>query len=84
MYRLCGVVAVAVLVVSAPLASALAKDKKASRPPQRPPVIINDPSLSRPPPPLQHERNYYGPAPTIQPPMERVPLPAPLAQPPVR
>ena len=35
-----------------------------------------------PPPPPSSERNYYGPAPGIQQPMERVPLPAPLAQPP--
>lgn len=50
---------------------------------QRRPIIINDPSFYRGPPP-PHERNYVGPGPTIVPPMERIPGPAPLAQPPVR
>ena len=45
-------------------------------PRSRPQVILRDRWPYGPPP--QPERNYYGPAPTIQPPMERVPLPAPL------
>ena len=49
-------------------------------------TIIRDRSLFGPPPlpPSSTERNYYGPAPGIQPPMERVPLPAPLSPPPIR
>jgi len=50
---------------------------------ERRPIIITDPSFYRGPPP-PHERNYVGPGPTIVPPMERVPGPAPLAQPPIR
>jgi len=85
MHRVCNAPVIAVVLALSLAASANAQQQqKQPRPAQRPPVIINDPSLSRPPPPLQHERNYYGPAPTIQPPMERVPLPAPLAQPPTR
>jgi len=52
----------------------------------RPRVIIRDRDrmLNGPPlPPSSTERNYYGPSPGIQAPMERVPLPAPLAQPPI-
>jgi hypothetical protein len=57
-----------------------------SKPARRPQVIIRDRSLFGPPPlpPSSTERNYYGPAPSIQPPMERVPMPAPLANPPIR
>ena len=84
MHRLCTTMAIAFAVAVAPLASASAKKNRQQRPPPRPPVITNDPSLFRPRPPLQPERNFYGPAPSIQPPMERVPLPAPLAPPPVR
>ena len=66
-------------------ASAGAQQKqKAVRQPQ---VIIRDRDrwMYGPPlPPSSTERNYYGPAPGIQPPMERVPLPAPLAPPPIR
>jgi len=47
------------------------------------PVIINDPSVYRPPPP-PHDRTYVGPGPTVTPPMERLPKVAPLAQPPIR
>jgi hypothetical protein len=55
------------------------------KPARRPEVITRDRSLYGPPlPPSSTERNYYGPAPGIQPPMERVPLPAPLAPPPTR
>ena len=46
------------------------------------PIIINDPSAFRTPPP-PHERNYVGPGPSLSPPMERIPQVAPLAQPPV-
>jgi hypothetical protein len=59
-----------------------AKEKKQYRGQQRPQVIIRDRHLYGPPPPPSSDRNYYGPAPGIQAPMERVPLPAPLAQPP--
>jgi len=44
-------------------------------------VVVNDPSLSRPPPP-PHERTFVGPQPSLQPPMERIPPPAPLSSPP--
>lgn len=72
--------AIAVLAaLLAPGASAHEKQGKS----RRPPIIINDPSLARPPPP-PHERTYVGPGPTVVPPMERIPAPAPLAQPPVR
>lgn len=53
-----------------------------ARPPQQPQVIIREPWLRGPPPPPSSDRNYYGPAPGVQQPMERVPLPAPLAEPP--
>jgi hypothetical protein len=57
-----------------------------SKPARRPQVIIRDRDrfYGPPLPPSSTERNYYGPAPGIQPPMERVPLPAPLAPPPIR
>ena len=75
--------ALAVATVPAAVDSASAGQKKQSRPSsQRPQVIIKDRWLYGPPPPPSSERNYYGPAPGIQQPMERVPLPAPLAQPP--
>jgi len=51
--------------------------------PQRPPVIINDPSLYRAPPP-PHERNYVGPQPSLSAPMDRLQQPSPLAPPPIR
>lgn len=50
---------------------------------ERRPIIITDPSFYRGPPPA-HQRNYVGPGPTVVPPMERIPSPAPLAQPPIR
>ncbi len=56
--------------------------QKPAQPPKRP-VIINDPSVYRPPP-SPHERTYVGPGPTVTPPMERLPNVAPLAQPPIR
>jgi hypothetical protein len=62
-------------------ASAQQRGRQA-RPAQQPKVIIRDRWLRGPPPPPSSERNYYGPAPGVQQPMERVPLPAPLAQPP--
>lgn len=97
MPRLCTAMAIAVaVIVAAPGASTSAsaqQKQKASagaqqkhKPARRPQVIIRDRSLYGPPPlpPSSTERNYYGPAPGIQPPMERVPLPAPLAPPPIR
>jgi hypothetical protein len=62
-------------------ASAQQRNQQA-RPSRQPQVIIRDRWLRGPPPPPSSERNYYGPAPSIQEPMQRVPLPAPLAQPP--
>jgi hypothetical protein len=61
-------------------ADAQQRRKQAKPPPQQPRVILRDRFGT---PPQQPERNYYGPAPGIQPPMERVPMPAPLAQPPI-
>lgn len=86
MYRLSTAIAVALAVALPPTVSEGAQKRQTTshtKSHKRPPVIVRDPSLYRPPPPL-HDRNYYGPAPTIQPPMERIPLPAPLAQPPIR
>jgi hypothetical protein len=78
--------AVACAVALAPAVSEGAQKQQKtpySKSHKRPKVILRDRSIFRPPPP-PHERNYYGPAPSIQPPMERIPLPAPLAQPPIR
>lgn len=76
--------AIAILAALGTFASATAQQKQPSaNPPPRPPVIINDPSIYRPPA-MPPERQYYGPAPGIQPPMERILPPAPLAQPPIR
>jgi hypothetical protein len=69
--------------VSLPAGQAAAHDKEAAARNRRPPVIIRDRSLGRPPP-LPHERTYVGPGPTVVPPMERIPPPAPLSQPPIR
>jgi hypothetical protein len=81
-------IAAAVVLRAVPVAvataqSADARQKKQGQAP-RPQVIIKDRWLQGPPPPPSSDRNYYGPAPTIQPPMQRVPQPAPLAQPPIR
>ena len=98
MPRLCTAIAIAVAVtVAAPGASkpadAQQKQKASSgaqqkhKPARQPQVIIRDRDrwMYGPPlPPSSTERNYYGAAPGIQPPMERVPLPAPLAPPPIR
>jgi hypothetical protein len=84
MHRLLNVALLAGFVAvlgGAPAASAQSNQQK-SKPAHRPQVIIRDRSLYGPPLPPSSQRNYYGPAPTIQQPMERVPLPAPLAQPP--
>jgi hypothetical protein len=51
--------------------------------PRKRPVIINDPSVYRPPP-LPRDRTYVGPGPSLAPPMQRIPEVAPLAQPPIR
>jgi hypothetical protein len=90
MHRLATLIAVAFAVALAPAVSEGAQKKQTTyqtksqtKSYRRPKVIFRDRSLFRAPPP-PHERNYYGPAPSIQPPMQRVPLPAPLAQPPIR
>jgi hypothetical protein len=86
MHRLYIALAVAFAVVLAPVVSEAAQKKQTTsqtKSYKRPKVIIRDRDLFRAPP-TPHERNYYGPAPSIQRPMERVPLPAPLAQPPIR
>jgi hypothetical protein len=44
---------------------------------------LYDPSLYRAPPP-PHDRTYVGPGPSLVPPMQRIPPPAPLSQPPIR
>jgi hypothetical protein len=86
MHRLQSILALAVLM-SVMGALAVSWDASAqqrsqqARPSRQPQVIIRDRRLHGPPPPTS-ERNYYGPAPGIQEPMQRVPLPAPLAQPP--
>ena len=81
--------AAALAVLAAPLAldhgggSAEAQQRrKQVRPPQQPRIILRDRDRDLGPPP-QPRGNYYGPAPGIQAPMERVPMPAPLAQPPI-
>ncbi len=95
MPRSCTILAIAIAacVAATPLAPADARQKQKaasgsqykSKPAGRPQVIIRDRSLYGPPlPPSSTERNYYGPAPGIQPPMQRVPLPAPLAPPAIR
>jgi hypothetical protein len=58
------------------------QQRQQAKPSQQPRIIYRDRWLRGPPPPPSSNRNYYGPAPGIQQPMERVPLPAPLAQPP--
>ena len=88
MHRLLGVLALAVpMSLLGDLgvawdASAQQSRQQQTRPSQRPQVIIRDRWMHGPPPPPSSQRNYYGPAPGIQQPMERVPLPAPLSQPP--
>jgi hypothetical protein len=86
--------AIAAAVAAGPTASAAApyeqqvakRAQQKHKPAPRPQVIIRDRSFYGPPPlpPSSTERYYYAPAPGIQPPMERVPLPAPLAPPPIR
>jgi hypothetical protein len=82
MRRTYEVLGIAVLLAVGTVGPAYAERAQKQPRTKRPPVIIDDRTFRAPPPP--HERSYYGPAPTIQPPMERVPLPAPLAQPPPR
>lgn len=72
---------IAVLAAFAAPAPAYAQQQQPQ--PQKRPVIINDPSVYRPPP-QPHDRTYVGPGPTVTPPMERLPKVAPLAQPPIR
>jgi len=58
--------------------SAIAQSSAPPPPPQpRPPAVLINPYDRGPPP--QPERPYVGPAPTVQPPMERVTPVAPLA-----
>jgi hypothetical protein len=84
LYNVTAALTVAVGMMAAVAASgASAQQKQAKRPPQRPQIIVQDRWPYGPPPPPSSERNYYGPAPGIQPPMERVPLPPPLSQPPI-
>jgi hypothetical protein len=59
-----------------------AQQRPQAQPAPQPRIIDRDRWLQGPPPPPSSNRNYYGPAPGIQQPMERVPLPAPLAEPP--
>jgi len=81
--------AAALAVLGAPLAahggggSAEAQQRKQVRPPPPQPRVLRDRDRFFYGPPPQPERNYYGPAPGIQQPMERVPMPPPLAQPPI-
>ena len=87
MHRLHQVLALAVLLsllgdLAVAWDASAQQSRQQTRPSQRPPVIVRDRWMYGPPPPPSSERNYYGPAPGIQQPMERVPLPAPLAQPP--
>jgi hypothetical protein len=89
MHRRAGKVAraaLAALLTPAMVGSAIAQQRQQSRPPvQRPPVVIpQDRWFYGPPPPPSSDRRYYEPAPGIQRPMDRVPPPAPLAEPPIR
>jgi hypothetical protein len=80
--------AAALAVLGAPLSAhgaggrAEAQQRKQLRPPPQQPRVLRDRDRYYGPP-QQPERNYYGPAPGIQQPMERVPMPPPLAQPPI-
>jgi hypothetical protein len=79
LYTLAAALAVAGAMLAHP-GSADAQHKKQAKPPRSPPVILRERRYGPPP---QPEPKYYQPAPTIQPPMKRVPLPEPLAQPPI-
>jgi len=86
MLRLHRILALAVLVsllggLGAAWEADAQQQRQQAQPSQRQ-IITRDRWLQGPPPPPSSNRNYYGPAPGIQQPMERVPLPAPLAQPP--
>jgi hypothetical protein len=83
MHRLHCVLALAVLasLLSAVREADAQQQRQQAQPSQRQ-VIIRDRWQRGPPPPPSSDRNYYGPAPGIQQPMERVPMPAPLSQPP--
>jgi hypothetical protein len=85
MHRLQKITALVVVAIAAAAIAenASAQQQRQSRPPPRPQGVIPDRGLFGPPPPPSSERNYYGPAPGVQQPMERVPQPAPLAQPPI-
>jgi hypothetical protein len=98
MPRLCTAIAVAIVLAlgaGAPANSASAQQQKQKagvqhvqqkqRAPRSRVIILDrDRMLNGPPlPPSSTQRNYYGPSPGVQGPMERVPLPAPLAQPPI-
>jgi hypothetical protein len=75
------ILAAVVFAGSAAFASVEAQQQQTN--PRKRPVIINDPSVYRPPP-LPRDRNYVGPGPSVAPPMQRIPQVAPLAQPPIR
>jgi hypothetical protein len=80
LYRLAAALAVLGAAMAFQGSVGAQQQRKQAKPPQPPTIILRD---RRPyGPPQQPERNYYGPAPGIQAPMERVPPPAPLAQPP--
>jgi hypothetical protein len=83
LHRILALAALASLMGGLGIASdASAQNRQQARPPQQPQIILRDRSFSGPPLPPSSDRNYYGPAPGVQQPMERVPLPAPLSQPP--
>ncbi|HEX5998192.1 MAG TPA: hypothetical protein VFZ16_02165 [Hyphomicrobiaceae bacterium] len=75
-------VALLASVAGAAFAQAQQRHRPQARPAQRPPVIIEERRFGPPPPPSS-DRHFYGPAPSIQPPMERARPVPPLAQPPI-
>ena len=82
MHRLLSLTLLAAVTALVSASSVSAQQRQQARPLERPPVFRDRPFSSAPPPPPSSDRNFYGPAPGIQQPMERVPQPAPLAQPP--
>jgi hypothetical protein len=86
MHRLLPILAFAVLTTLSGglgiVSEAPAQQRQQTGPPQRPQIILRERGPYGPPPPPSSNRNYYGPAPGVQPPMERVPQPAPLSEPP--
>jgi hypothetical protein len=78
LYTLVATLAVLGTAMMAHADGASAQQTKHAKP-TPPPRIIIERDFG---PPRQPEPKYYGPAPGIQPPMERVPMPPPLAEPP--